>query len=594
MFMLQLKIVCILIIIRYNEDAFGDSIVANNGITIQRGDICFSVADYLTPAPSDFGWNSLEILIAAVPNPVNRTDLWQTPKELIKVRMEIQDCSKLPDLEFFQHSAILSGCWYSHDQSTSSGQTSVIYNWSGLGAGDTENQIMCGTKITNIHPLRLNAGVGDTFTVYGTNLGDVKGKLSFPATDNIPYLPQATLDTSDIILWTDSMIIAILPSTMPEITTLNPLVTPGSGRIRIQAQNALNPIGGHAISSQEVIIDYAVANVNTTDPFQGLIRPKTQKYLQGADSVYSSIDGSNGMGILFHYDQDIAQDTTILNCVRQAVEEWVCATGVRFELGTVTSLPPKLNLISTIHFDSVAFNSNTRAETRLWGEYCGSFPNERFTVHEIDIMIDSKTISTGGYLYDRFRTQNLGALQYDFYEIILHELGHAVLLDHVLNRYDIMYTYNRASGIPTYLNNRKVYFTTANYNGGSLAVQNSSQVDYSSYAPGTLPMTPVSNTLCQSLPWVTSNNDIENLDSDITVYPNPFTNQFNLNMNSLHTQDFQLNLYSVTGVLIKSSAYHLEKGANMILVDVPFEYKGVIIAKMILDEKVSKFVLIKE
>ncbi|MFV0540568.1 MAG: T9SS type A sorting domain-containing protein, partial [Aestuariibaculum sp.] len=117
------------------------------------------------------------------------------------------------------------------------------------------------------------------------------------------------------------------------------------------------------------------------------------------------------------------------------IETWRCNTKINWTMGTVTTVDAiALDGINVVRFDNGNELENNEIGRAVYNfQQCGS----EWSVSEIDMTFDDATLWN-------FSADPPG-FEYDFESVVLHELGHAHMLGHVLNDGDVM-TYSIGVG----------------------------------------------------------------------------------------------------------------------------------------------------
>lgn len=450
-----------LVRIEYNNDAFGSNVVANNKVTSQRGTITASMGDYYAPSPSDISANVLAVGVGAEFNAVNKFMIGSTPEQLLHVKIEILDCSSYPTLEFVDQSTMLMLSLYTN---TASGTN--LLNFDNITANDTENSKLCAVNITNLNPTKVNAGTGDIITITGYQFGNNMGTIQMKNADD-GGTSWVDLDSYDITQWTDTEIKVRIPSVLPiNVTNPNQYKTPGTGKLNVIAQS------GSMAETPELEVYYSWRN-DVRFNFA-----KTKIYFAGRDSVYDENKIDQQLGYSFILNPNLTNNSQAMSCVRKAIDDWICATEIRWQIDDYTAvLTDSLDTISSIKFGPTG-QSNVLGETNVWHLVCNDLTNNPLPFNpDIDITISNAPNHT--WFYDSTGMIDQDAGKYDFYSVILHELGHGHLLKHVNNPNDLMYwesDFHASMNIPW--QNRKTFFSNSNLDGGMEIVNQSTTIDF--------------------------------------------------------------------------------------------------------------------
>ncbi|MBC5993946.1 T9SS type A sorting domain-containing protein [Pontibacter cellulosilyticus] len=259
--------------------------------------------------------------------------------------------------------------------------------------------------ITSFSPTVTTAGTDAVLTINGTNFGSTRGtgKVEFRNADDggktfMEPRPK------DYISWTNTQIRVRIPSRGKDGGTA------GSGEIRVTAAD-----GSSIISATQIIIEFAVLNVALTQPNLRTFEPLLQN--------------KNGKGgYTVRYAPSMQNRSAAREGFERALNTWTCATNVNWDVGSPTTIEAaKDDEISVIRFaqGSTFGQEGVLASTlSYWEGYrCGT--DTVFWLSEFDMAINSNITwqyGPGG------PTGN----QYDFETVILHELGHAHQLGHVI------------------------------------------------------------------------------------------------------------------------------------------------------------------
>lgn len=246
--------------------------------------------------------------------------------------------------------------------------------------------------ITGISPVISTAGTGSILDIYGEGFGSVQGSgaIWFVSSNNPAYI--FTSNGIEIILWSDTHIQLVIPS---EAAT---------GNVRVN-------IGGEfAVSPEILTIRYACSNNNS--------KPNI---LINTDQIG---------GYTWHLNDNLNANTQAGDIVRRSIEKWVCATQIPWQTGEITDATPGMDGLCTISFGTV--------EDGLG--FTGSFSESIVT----NSVISEWVIKEFDMVFRDdidwcFNRENILPSQYDFETVVLHELAHAHLIDHVNDITDLMH-----------------------------------------------------------------------------------------------------------------------------------------------------------
>jgi len=257
-------------------------------------------------------------------------------------------------------------------------------------------------SILNISPLNLPADGTHTLTITGTGFGTLNGdaSISMPNSNFSSGVSYITIPKKNITHWSNSLIQIKVPGF--DILTSFPGV--GSGLVKIQTAN-----GNEVTSTQKVVVSY------------------NHKKLDGKN--IDLISHSNKGDMPFYISKQLIDDGA-LPAIERAMDLWYCQTGIQFSIvGTVNETCYKVDNKNVISYDDDC-SINQLGYTRLLVSSCSS--QSEVYLRDLDIIINRNK----NWDFDLELT-SIGSS--DFTSTILHEMGHAHLLGHVLNKEDILY-----------------------------------------------------------------------------------------------------------------------------------------------------------
>lgn len=269
-----------------------------------------------------------------------------------------------------------------------------------ISNSQTQNSLMLPV-ITNFTPTVANAGVGTVLTINGTNFGATRGNgsVAFRNADNGGRTFVSPLP-SDYISWSNTQIRVRIPSRSTAGGTA------GTGQIRVTGAD-----GTSSVSTSNITIEYAYSNVDLNNrPF----RP-----------VMINTDREGGYTIQFAPTMQSRGPAQL--SFSRAMNSWVCNTNVNWKIGTPTNTEAATddgqNVIrfapASVTGDSVLARTISRYEG------CRSGNDTLFWLSEFDMELNSA-------INWQYGPSNPGSNQYDFETVVLHELGHAHQLSHVI------------------------------------------------------------------------------------------------------------------------------------------------------------------
>ncbi len=269
--------------------------------------------------------------------------------------------------------------------------------------------------ITTFTPALVTGGTQMLLTITGSNFGAVQGTgfVEFPnANDGGGSYVRPV--ASDYVLWSDNQIIVRVPSSV-----VNPSGVAGSGIFRVT-----NSDPSTGVSPSPLTIIYSHTNVN-----------------DGGTPAQPDLVNDNGTGgYTFQYNVNFASNTAATAAFSRALSSW-CPSQVNWTVGA----PTAVNVAALDNVNVVRFDVGTELPVgnagRLTSYYTGCGPVGgpfNWYVNEMDIVFDDATNWNYGPGLPSFS-------QYDFESVALHELGHGIQLNHVIDPTNVMH-YNISNG----------------------------------------------------------------------------------------------------------------------------------------------------
>ena len=250
-------------------------------------------------------------------------------------------------------------------------------------------------SITSISPTTSNAGRGSILTISGSGFGASRtgnAKVEFKngndggATWTLPA-------SSQYVSWSDAEIQVRIPTLA------------GTGQIRVTAAD-----NSTAVSGQTLTIDYSLLNTSLNRIW---------------------LNGQNGNGgHTFVFNSSFGTNPT--DAAKRALQSWRCNSFVNFAIsGNTTSIDQSAkDGINVISFNA-SLPAGALGVTYNWYAACAA--NQYFN-DEFD-MIFSPAPGVGWNFGPGPTTGN----RYDFETVVVHELGHAHQLGHVINANYVMH-----------------------------------------------------------------------------------------------------------------------------------------------------------
>lgn len=491
--------------LKYNPAAFGPSIHSAGKVTLSLGAQLIPGNHMLFP--SDEAADEFQIVIFANDS-LGLNTLPTSPTQLVHVSIELADCSQPVGLAIDTAGMAFNSIHYT-------GQGPLVYEaYDPVIGEDTDNTVACPGNdlfISDLSPLKLAGGVGDTLIIQGGNFGNVPGKVFFKNAESIanPGEP-AYMEVPAFYLgpWSDNEIRLAVPSSRDDGETAS------SGLVIVEA----NGTADRDTSLQAIEVEYAVNNV---------FRNSTQEYFRVNLADRNSVGG---------YTVDL--DTSITNrpggreCVELALEIWQCNTRVNFVIGdTVSNNSGSEDAVTTVFMlpgSSTVFPTpNTVGQTILAGQRQPCNLGTLWFLKEFDIALNRDK----DFIFDPNQFPIIPPGKFDVVYILAHEIGHAHMLQHVAEPAKMMYP---AAQTGTSFLSR--ILNQADINGGLDVMQFNSSLD--------------GDPICveDSMEWFppcAATNIAESLIPAWEIFPNPASEQ--LQLSALTVVSIQVTLLNMQG-----------------------------------------------
>lgn len=512
--------------LEYDASAFGTNIVANGNIVVTRGSLNADTNCYSSPIPSDANPNT--ILIPALETVFSqcKAPILQTNQSIMHIKMKIQTCN-LPNVvalidtaTFFGPSLIINYCAYA-DFPADTFQT--YYQQL------EHSQIDSVPNCIKFWPKSLSGGTNDTLTVVGNSFGSNKGHALFPDADN-GGISKVLIENNDILYWSDSLIKFIIPS-YGNTNSVPAIVDRPVGSGKFELYSSLNDT--LLIDSLHVLFSV----LNHPDKMPYVIAPfnyMNKKFVFRCDTAVANYGGGKMKQVL-----------------NKALLDWKCMTGIDWELGADTVFSPSFPLVDsvcTVSFFDYPDTSNILAVTQTYSVRQPGPPDTSYQTFETDVIINSDII----WFSDTIATNTVPLGEDDFYSTILHELGHAHGLKHVIDTNAIMY-YSEVSHRVIDLQNDN----SCDYGGNWMAKYTNnlnnpvetfffSRMVFDSIKP------------CSSVLSIFENVEIENI--NLSLYPNPCTNEIGVNIANYKNKTLIISVFDITGQEVLQAKEILNNG----------------------------------
>lgn len=360
--------------------------------------------------------------------------------------------------------------------------------------------------IIDITPDTTAAGIKHEISIIGTDFGAIQGAGDIEFRNASTGPQWVNPQSSQINLWSDTLIIVETPSTA------------GTGAVRVIQSGTAVILGPKVL--------YAKLNYNT---FTKVLSP-----------FHKDLNGTGG--ITWRMSTDYDATTGAKNSFIRAMNTWRDNTCINWENGPVTTVnkdqPDGINIVRFA--DPGELEQGVLGITRPRYKDCSGSVSY---VNELDLSYNPSVSWHMG-------TSPVSPGSYDMESVIVHELGHAHILGHVIDEGDFMHaTIGPGSQKRNLVNN--------NIDAGLFVMKYSVQT----FVCGPDPMVELSG--CNIPAGVIDNNDSE----DFKVYPNPFSSLLvfsNSSNNSVRIKAFNSLGVEMTSFIVgpKFESHHFSVPEN--------------------------------
>ena len=252
---------------------------------------------------------------------------------------------------------------------------------------------------------------------FGANVGTIEFANSDSGGRSVITVDQAT----DLISWTDSSIRVKIPTRT------------GNGTITVKNSS------GVVVGSSTLKVSYAINSLYSS--FRSFAN-KTRQNIK-----FTNRNEAGGYTLQLNTASNFAYSEAV-PAFERAMDSWVCASGVNWQIdkaGTDKGFANDGNCVVVFEpFLPIGILGITTSRYKASGNSSCSLHNTVWYLKEFDIQfLPSESM---GNLSWNFTEQPPQFTQYDFETIVLHELGHAHGLGHVIDPNEIMH-YSIQNGI---------------------------------------------------------------------------------------------------------------------------------------------------
>jgi len=480
-----------------------------------------------------------------------------TPVPVFHIRMKILDC--LASTITLADSAFLDGpsavLYYSAWSETA--EVGDAFDYATANIDQTEEIEACGPMITSFSPSTVAGGIQQVLEIHGSGFGATRGTGTvFFKNANDGGGSEVACDAADFLPggWSDDLIRLYVPSSDLAIVdgTAIPDSPAGTGPFRVVTDT------GVSIPSVDTLsIFYSVASFDGESPkLPALLGPLSVfegRYVFNIDSLVASYEGG-----------------AMVLVIKKALREWTCLTGVDWLVAddpAYQSLPgAEDDSLCVINFGDLG--GGILALTTRYPATCAG----HFYTLEADVVISSDPDIV--WFLDTVPGNPIPAGQTDFYHTVLHELGHAHNLKHVLAPEHIMYFADNTSGA---FRKIALFADASAYEGGNWVMDES----YLSPPAIGCELSPISistSPLCAGFYAI----DEHSTSSDIQLQPNPFSRT--LRVSSLGNRIRAVQIFNALGAMVARS---VEQPCMSTVLDLTELVNGLYMVNVVFDNATS-------
>ncbi len=354
---------------------------------------------------------------------------------------------------------------------------------------ENNNNVNRLTVINNFSPLTVSAGIGNQITINGFGFGNTRGasKVLFKNA-NDGGLTEIEAEPSQYISWADNKIVVAISHQA------------GSGKIAIVVD------GSRAQSSAALQINYAIINTGSqslVNPSRLVARNANKGYIWNMNAVFDS--------------DSIAKSNFLIS-----FKKWRCKTYINWTIGNNTNINySERDTVSVITFDEN--NELPLGVLGLCYSYYSGCTEDDWFIEEQDVLI-RKTDKW------HFGDQTIPTNKIDFQSVVLHELGHAHQLAHVIKNTDLMH-YSISNG------EQKRTVENVNLEAAQWMINKS-----------------LESNICDKKRMQLLDSELCNDENfgffNTLVYPNPFNELLNIDFYLDRSDKLNISLFDVTGKLV--------------------------------------------
>ncbi|MDR2835793.1 MAG: IPT/TIG domain-containing protein, partial [Bacteroidales bacterium] len=360
--------------------------------------------------------------------PLLRTQLTITPKRLLHVKMELNNnlSNALTGFEFLYLTTAINVYVNAANAGYSDGQTYETQTYTPISSFLINTPV---PTILSFTPTTRRAGLGEEIIISGSNFGTQKGKVLFtsaeaPTTTNAGFLKGLDAQYIETSEWTNTQIKVKVPSFVQDgyigISGTEPGFggSAGTGPIKVVRADSVTS----AASSTTLTVEYSLTNYkenyNTNTPIERV-------YLIRHNCEYD---------FRFHLHTNIrdhADKVQIIAAIEAVISKWRTETGLNIIIAkNANNTDYEYKSTFTASYNIIGFDiisSNLDAEMGTSGSYGRNNGKVLRAQGGSHIRINPND----PWCYDTNLSNSVPSGQVGFYNALLHEVGHILLLGHI-------------------------------------------------------------------------------------------------------------------------------------------------------------------
>ena len=403
----------------YNPAFFGANIATNGNLQLTQAGISLSNAYNLSA--SNVGAAAVKIELLPVGTLSGYTLVGTSEQLLAKGKIVVQNPTAAPNISY-NLAQMQSMSKYFEAGVAKSFDTVVV-------DGDWKVFNQFAPQIDSIRPLSLRAGTGDTLKIYGKNFGagQLNSIVEFADARSGANGDWIAPLSEDYTSWSNELIKVIVPSVGVQNNATTNEHYAGTGIIRITVN------GTTKNSGEKLNVKFAVDNITYKDGGTISRRKKAK---------HTGTFGEDNNGYSLYYTDGFKVLPGATSAFERALCTWVQSSNINFRVKDYNSINPtyqqyacSINLVDPLPNGVVATTRGVTSSNYTLG--CLNGPNQVFLglLKKFDIYFKKSIIWHTGIDTNTINWNTSADLE----TFVLHELGHAQLIEHNNQTFDVMY-----------------------------------------------------------------------------------------------------------------------------------------------------------